>query len=218
MSTTTMADKGKGTAIAVLTPQLTRELYKLANGIRSLHEACVRHAVDSLWSARGVGDELLEAKELVPHGGWLPFLKDCGVPERTARAYMDVARNWDKLTAAKSAAVADLTLRAALESLAEDRQRLKRVQIGQPAEAPASKVVTVRVTPVETSASKVSVVIAKPVDAEDVRPWVKGGPVHLIDNLEVTIKALEEQSLLPVDLARLRDVHARLGKLLEGAQ
>lgn len=48
--------------------------------------AAVQHAINA-------GNLLIEAKSLVRHGEWGPWLQDVGLPERTARNYMRLARN-----------------------------------------------------------------------------------------------------------------------------
>ena len=45
-------------------------------------------AVEAYISA---GHDLLEAKKLVPHGGWLPHLERTGIPERTVQRMMQLA-------------------------------------------------------------------------------------------------------------------------------
>jgi Protein of unknown function (DUF3102) len=53
----------------------------------------------------------MEAKELVGHGEWLPWLQaNCRVGERQARTYMRLARHRHRL---ESAVTADLTIAAA---------------------------------------------------------------------------------------------------------
>jgi hypothetical protein len=72
-----------------------------------------------LQHAKNVGDLLVEAKKQCPHGQWLPWLKkNVNLSERTAQAYMRVAKHWERLEG-KSATVADLTYRSALETLAD---------------------------------------------------------------------------------------------------
>jgi Protein of unknown function (DUF3102) len=61
--------------------------------------------------AIAAGQLLVEAKELVAHGEWLPWLQaNCRLSERQARTYMRLARNRHRL---KSAVTADLTIAAA---------------------------------------------------------------------------------------------------------
>jgi hypothetical protein len=44
------------------------------------------------------GELLIEARRLQPHGGWLRWLEaNCQIPERTAQAYMRLARHLGKL-------------------------------------------------------------------------------------------------------------------------
>jgi hypothetical protein len=72
----------------------------------------------SVQRALSAGDLFNEAKALVPHGQWLPWLKDhCGVPERTASLYMRLARNRQTIES-QIGNVADLTIRAAAKLLA----------------------------------------------------------------------------------------------------
>lgn len=92
---------------------------KLASTINAEHEAAFGKAREALEHARRAGELLLEAKTHVKHGAWLPWLKaNCRFSERTARGYMRLAAGWDKLQA-KSAIVADLGLRDALELLTD---------------------------------------------------------------------------------------------------
>jgi hypothetical protein len=70
--------------------------------------SAINHAI-------AAGELLLEAKRQVKHGEWLPWLaENCDIAERTAQAYMRLART----PLEKRNAVADLPLRDALASLA----------------------------------------------------------------------------------------------------
>ena len=93
-------------------------LGELANAINAEHQAAERTARTALDHARAAGDKLLQAKAQVDHGQWLPWLAaHCPeLADRTARAYMRLARNWAQLTL-KSATVADLTINDALKLL-----------------------------------------------------------------------------------------------------
>ena len=43
----------------------------------------------------GIGQRLIEAKEMLPHGAWLPWLEEqVEFSERTARNFMCLAREW----------------------------------------------------------------------------------------------------------------------------
>ena len=70
----------------------------------------------------GIGQRLMEAKALLPHGSWLPWLEDrVELSERTARNFMRLAREWTNRQA-----LADLGAAKALTLLAlppEERER-----------------------------------------------------------------------------------------------
>ncbi|MGE0542427.1 MAG: DUF3102 domain-containing protein [Dehalococcoidia bacterium] len=91
----------------------------LAQQIRAEHEQVGAALQKSLGHALRAGDLLIEAKAQIDHGAWLPWLAEhCGLAERTAQAYMRLARNRHQL---KSATVADLGVREALTLLADQR-------------------------------------------------------------------------------------------------
>jgi Protein of unknown function (DUF3102) len=85
-------------------PILAAEIRRAHGDVREALKTAAEHAVDA-------GRALIEAKSLVKHGEWLPWLRvHCRLPERTAQLYMHVAELTDKL-GLKSATVADLGLR-----------------------------------------------------------------------------------------------------------
>jgi Protein of unknown function (DUF3102) len=69
-----------------------RGLELLAEEIRGHHKAVERHARSMLAEAILAGEKLLEAKELLRHGEFGPWLTYCGVNQRTAQLYMKLAR------------------------------------------------------------------------------------------------------------------------------
>jgi hypothetical protein len=79
-------------------------LADLAARIRAEHEAAGRALRDGLRHAIAAGALLIEAKQQIgKHGAWLPWLaENCSVPERTAQAYMRVARSFGKLDESKA--------------------------------------------------------------------------------------------------------------------
>ncbi len=97
------------------------KLTELGKHITFLHGQSIFEMRTSLERAIEAGKSLLEARLLVRHGEWLPFLKKTGVPERTAQAYMQLARNSVTLSVGKSATVAGLQVRAALKQIAKSR-------------------------------------------------------------------------------------------------
>ena len=72
----------------------------------------VRHAIEA-------GSLLLEAKEQLKHGQWLPWLRDhCIMSERTAQLYMRCAKSRETIEKQIRNGVADLSLNEAAAMLA----------------------------------------------------------------------------------------------------
>ena len=69
------------------------DLDRLAREARIEHDAAARAWESAVEHAYRCGGLLIEAKALCGHGGWLPWLADVGIPERTARRYMQVAKS-----------------------------------------------------------------------------------------------------------------------------
>ena len=90
----------------------------LAARIRAEHEA-VSHALkESVRHAITAGELLIEAKEQLDHGQWLPWLRDhCTISERTAQLYMRVAKNREEIENQMRNGVADLSLNEAVALL-----------------------------------------------------------------------------------------------------
>jgi Protein of unknown function (DUF3102) len=109
-------------------------LSDLAARIRVEHTAIADALKNSLKHAIVAGELLIEAKAQVPHGQWLPWLKDhCCISERTAQLYMRVAKNRaDIETKLAEDAGGDLTLSeaAAMLSLSSDARALFRFMKG----------------------------------------------------------------------------------------
>ena len=81
----------------------------LAAEIMNAHAEARRAAQMTIEHAIMAGNALLEAKALVKHGEWLPWLRDnCEMSERSARVYMQLARNKDEL--GKNGSAADLSI------------------------------------------------------------------------------------------------------------
>jgi hypothetical protein len=93
-------------------------LAELAIRINAEHREALDAARASLVHARNAGTLLLEAKKQCGHGQWLPWLKaKAKFSERTAQAYMRVAKGWPELEA-KAQTTADLTIEDGLKLLA----------------------------------------------------------------------------------------------------
>ena len=105
----------------------SNSLVDLAARIKVEHVAAAEKLSEALRHAMAAGDLLIEAKALVEHGQWLPWLKDhVDISERTAQLYMRVAKNRAEIEAQKRNDVADLTLNeaAALLALSSDVRKL----------------------------------------------------------------------------------------------
>jgi hypothetical protein len=95
------------------------KLDKLARLIQQRHKAVAASLEEAVSNAIAAGELLLEAKTQVGHGEWLPWLaENCDISERTAQAYMRLAR----APLEKRNAVADLPLREALAAIAIRKQ------------------------------------------------------------------------------------------------
>lgn len=93
----------------------------LAGEIREAVGDARRHAGSAIGAAISAGEKLIEAKALLKHGTWLPWLAEhCELSERQAQRYMRLALHKGKLDV-KSDTVSDLTIRGALEALSEPR-------------------------------------------------------------------------------------------------
>ena len=103
---------------------LTNEiaLDTLAAEIRAEHDAAQHAAETATKHAIRCGLLLIEAKDGLTHGQWLPWLqKHCALSERTGQAYMRLARKHGELNAKKAQRVADLPVRDAMKEIADQR-------------------------------------------------------------------------------------------------
>jgi len=92
----------------------------LAALIRREHEAASTAARSALEHALEAGRLLARAREGIEHGGWETFVRDrCGIAPRTARLYLRLDANRERL--ANRQRVAGLTVREAARVLAEPR-------------------------------------------------------------------------------------------------
>jgi hypothetical protein len=92
-------------------------LTDLAFRIRAEHDAAAFAVQRGVHHAMTAGDLLIEAKRMLAHGQWLPWLKQyCGIPARTASLYMRLARRLETLNRQY---IADLTIQSALRLLQE---------------------------------------------------------------------------------------------------
>jgi hypothetical protein len=100
----------------------SRPLDELARTINAEHKLFGQQLQSSVAHARRAGELLLQVKQQVGHGHWLPWLKtNLTFSERTAQDYIRVARRWDELIGSNPQRVADLTYREAVKLLADRR-------------------------------------------------------------------------------------------------
>jgi hypothetical protein len=97
--------------------QVSNSLTELAARIRAEHEATLAAMNVALKHAMSAGDLLIEAKAQLNHGEWQPWIREhCGISDRTARLYMQLARNREEIEA--QADITYLTLNGAVRLLA----------------------------------------------------------------------------------------------------
>jgi hypothetical protein len=73
----------------------TDDLKTLAESVNQHHRECEQAARSAIEHAKAAGELLIEAKAQIPHGGWLPWLREnaeCSV--RMAQNYMTIASSW----------------------------------------------------------------------------------------------------------------------------
>ena len=96
-------------------PILAEEIKLAHSGVQDAAQTATERAIEA-------GHALTEAKALVKHGEWLPWLKtNCLLSERTAQAYMRLVRKHGEFEKGKAQRVADLPVREAMKAIAETR-------------------------------------------------------------------------------------------------
>jgi hypothetical protein len=109
---------------------ISERLAALADQINAEHEACDAAMRDGLRHALKAGELLTEAKGRVGHGLWGDWLGlNFKGSERTARAYMQAAREFAALPDAKRQRVAEMPYRDVLKVLAEGERQGERVPV-----------------------------------------------------------------------------------------
>jgi phage N-6-adenine-methyltransferase len=101
------------------------ELDCLTTLIRAECEAVDRALSDAVSHARVAGRLLRQAKKIVGHGGWGAWLDgNFELSDRTARAWMQLADEWEQLDEPNRQRVAEMSLREALSFIAKPREAL----------------------------------------------------------------------------------------------
>ena len=92
-------------------------LFELADCINHEHLQCEQAFGSMLQHAKTAGEYLIQAKNQVPHGGWMDWVaQNCKFKLRTATNYMNVAKAWDEISNSQRVA----NLREALAFLSEN--------------------------------------------------------------------------------------------------
>jgi Protein of unknown function (DUF3102) len=106
----------------------------LARKINAEHAACVALACDAILKAIEVGRLLSEAKALVKHGEWEPWIEtNCRFGVRQAQKYMRAFENREALETQMRTRSAHLTsLNGAIECLADHREADCRIDNESP--------------------------------------------------------------------------------------
>jgi hypothetical protein len=95
------------------------DLKELGDNIRGWHQQVRLALGNALSFAMDAGDALIAAQQRLPHGSWLPWLKNhCDLGERTAQLYMQLADGRATIESQIRSSAADLSLRAALRLIA----------------------------------------------------------------------------------------------------
>jgi hypothetical protein len=161
-------------------------------------EAATRRGLEHAIAA---GLLLTEAKDLVEHGEWLPWLQaNCPhISPRQAQTYMRLARHRGRLDAVKNAATAHLTI-AAAEALV-GRPRPER-QLGLPGQLDllGGPEVTAPILPKVTAPTPQKVIAPTPPAERYSSPLDRDRVHHLVRDLQrvrtAAIRRAEEPSIL----------------------
>lgn len=159
--------------------RLDAELADIATRIRSEHAAFAATFKQAIVHAFTAGELLNAAKGKLPHGKWLPFVKeDCRMAERTAQLYMQLAAGRPAIEA-KSATLADLTFNEALKLI--NATALQSVGDGTtPVTGGATETTSAGQTPAKSSSKSKAVTPASTKLSDDADKYLE----KLLDVLE----------------------------------
>ena len=100
---------------------ITTRLPILAAAINTEHRAAFGFAEKAIKHAAECGRWLIEAKGLLPHGAWLPWLEaNTEVSVRQSQKYMRLAQGWEEIKCAPSS---HLSINTALELIADPKPK-----------------------------------------------------------------------------------------------
>jgi|SRR6516225_3362523 hypothetical protein len=100
--------------VEIMTPaEVAKQLEDQTKRLIEAHKAVLNAVGKGCVAAMKAGEALIEIKKLVPHGGWLDYVENqCGVGDRQARRYMELARQKtliEQWLTAKWTSVSDLS-------------------------------------------------------------------------------------------------------------
>ena len=90
----------------------TAEFAEILPAVERWHQMAIRHSRIAIWCAACCGQELIERKKEIGHGGWMKFLQVLPFTRTTADKYMTLAEEWKERTG--QSATAGCTLKPAL--------------------------------------------------------------------------------------------------------
>ena len=121
---------------------ITRRLLDLTRCFKELHRGVYVAGRQTVERALQAGLCLRKMQELVPYGHWQDWLQQNEVPNRLARAYMQLAEHKAEVEAKMAAAAdlgADLTIKQTLKALAKPRSEATPKQKPSPVLKPKDK-------------------------------------------------------------------------------
>jgi hypothetical protein len=86
-----MAEKTEAQLVAY-----REEFAEILPAVARWHEMAIKHSRIAIWCAAVCGQELIERKKAIGHGGWMKFLKVLPFSGDTALRYMETAVQWEK--------------------------------------------------------------------------------------------------------------------------
>ena len=84
------------------------EFAAILPAVERWHAMAIRHSRIAIWCAACCGQELIERKKAIGHGGWQKFIKVLPFGLTTAQKYMDLAEEWKTRTGQIPTAGGDL--------------------------------------------------------------------------------------------------------------
>ena len=189
------------------------ELSAPARTIVEIKASILAHARNAATEIIWIGADLADAKEQLPHGGWLPFLNEVGISASTAENYMRLAR---EIAPASPLAALPYTKALALLSLPEGEEKLMlehqlrdaRTKAGSDkmaADALRQQVDNLLNNPVEKVVEKTVEKVVAPPDYEDLKRIRDEYDQDIEQAAQAAIAAEEKSRKLEEEVHRLKE-------------